>query len=569
MFQTWYIKSIFCQDDKYLKLKGVIMGFKSFGVLVIGKIKAVFDLLFQFSLLNPPSGADDVELIYDSGGDGSTSGNGQRFRYNSIDRTLSGFVRPKNPYERYYWVFRIWNRTTNEYKDYTITTDSTESIVDPVVDAPKPTSPVNEVNATEPTPAYEQVSLEYPPVGTDAYKELGGIQPSQTPKEYFDMAAPGPDTVIPPPKGWSAEPAVGTAPTNYDPANPPPAPPNPDPAPIPRAIHIVQREVSPGVWIDVYPPDWVDPNEGRLSQNRNGTVVYYAMSGDSVSWIFEVDPEFTTGSGLYQGTVTNIAMTEGRLPPGFQFEYPYNSNPLQARIYGTMPYLNWPEEFMFILTATNEYGAYHDRVFSIYAEPDRGYVIVNSPVDDGQGGRTNNLTINVGPNVTKIYVEIWGGGGGGHAIGHVGGGSSLSRSLITAAEGDEFYIVLGEGGTAVPENAEQAENGQSTFFYRITRDTNPESPTFGNIISQTLIVGATGGGGALHEADGGHPTTNNLGQDVRLGSSYEPGGADGDHIGSIGNGYGGAPVTNGGYGRLYVEYGPHINSASSVNDLAY
>jgi hypothetical protein len=149
-------------------------------------------------------------------------------------------------------------------------------------------------------------------------------------------------------------------------------------------------------------------------------------------------------------------------------------------------------------------------------------------------------------NVTKVMVEIWGGGGAGSGYGGQGGG--YGKQIIDVNPGSSYTIIVGAGGVYVQSSSSSLTiGGNSSCFGLISYGGNDGSPYgYNNTGTSSALISITGQGGTYS------PCSNQ--------SEHGNGGASGNggfNIGPCGNGNfpgggGGAYCNCGGVtGQLY------------------
>ena len=131
---------------------------------------------------------------------------------------------------------------------------------------------------------------------------------------------------------------------------------------------------------------------------------------------------------------------------------------------------------------------------------------------------TNTFTVPTG--ITKIMVEVWGGGGGA-AIGQfAGGGGGYSKGILSVTPGNTITATVGAGGTGGQSlGSDGAAGGTSTFS----------------------SISATGGAGTTNVAGNGADGTGSGGSILNLR------GSKGYNIGSSTTGAGGIAPYSGAY----------------------
>ncbi len=161
-------------------------------------------------------------------------------------------------------------------------------------------------------------------------------------------------------------------------------------------------------------------------------------------------------------------------------------------------------------------------------------------------------TFTVPSGVTKIMVEVWGGGGGGGGAsngsgGGAGGAGGYAKGIFTVSAGQQYSVTVGAAGDPFAEDpsAAQAGSGGSSSFV---------SPTSTTLLSAT---GGTGGygslsssrnqGGAGGSASGGTGTISLSGQGGEGGIV-----ASQSYGGTGGNAPFGGPGGNGAQGGSYT-----------------
>ena len=275
---------------------------------------------------------------------------------------------------------------------------------------------------------------------------------------------------------------------------------------------------------DRYPADWVTPfgNIGDLIPQQSAADVGIIVTADPAG----------------HGNITGMSLTQGRLPPGLSFVY-NSATPNIGTIVGTCGTLVTDpiQQWDFVIMVVNQYGAFHEGHFSILTHPDEGYVVL-----DQAGGQQ----IEIGSNISKLFIKMWGGGGGGNSD-YSGGGADFVGLLLPVAQFDLWNFYVGIGGLGALD-FQSDDGGPSVVF-------TPDN---------TIIAQANGGNGATETGDGA-PASGSFGGTVQHGSGSLAGRST-DVIDN-GAGYGAPPTGDGMDGKIYIEWGPRINSATSVNDL--
>jgi hypothetical protein len=276
---------------------------------------------------------------------------------------------------------------------------------------------------------------------------------------------------------------------------------------------------------DRYPADWVTPFGpiGDLIPQQSATDAGIIVTADPAG----------------HGNITSMSITQGRLPPGLSFVY-NSATPNVGTIVGTCGTLATDpiQQWEFVVMAVNEYGAFHEGYFSILTHPDEGYVVL-----DQAGGQQ----IEIGSNISKLFIKMWGGGGGGNRD-YSGSGADFVGLLLPVAQYDLWNFYVGIGGLGGIDLILVDDGGPSVVF-------TPDN---------TIIAQANGGLGATETGDGG-TVTGSFGGTIQHGTGSVPGRAT-DAVDN-GAGHGGVPTSDGLNGKIYIEWGPRINSAMTVTEL--
>ena len=276
---------------------------------------------------------------------------------------------------------------------------------------------------------------------------------------------------------------------------------------------------------DRYPANWVTPYGiiGDLIPQQSAAAAGIIVTADPAGY----------------GNITGMSLTQGRLPPGLSFVY-NSATPNIGTIVGTCGTLVTDpiQQWDFVIMVTNQYGAFHEGYFSILTHPDEGFVVL-----DQSGGQQ----IEIGSNISQLFIKMWGGGGGGNSD-YSGGGGDFVGALVPVAQYDLWNFYVGIGGAGSLDLILVDDGGPSVIF-------KPDN---------TIIAQANGGNAATITGNGA-PASGSFGGTVQHGSGSLAGRAT--DVVDNGAGYGGVQTSDGLNGKVYIEWGPRINSATSVNDL--
>ena len=177
-------------------------------------------------------------------------------------------------------------------------------------------------------------------------------------------------------------------------------------------------------------------------------------------------------------------------------------------------------------------------------------ITVNAPVTQTFTATNADQSFTAPAGVTALVIKTWGAGGAGaRAEGwggsNSGGGGGFASGTVTVTPGDDYTVVVGDGGASADGNANYGGGGRGTtwgngsggglsgFFTGSGQVFSTGSPQSGAHGRSLLIAGGGGGGGA------------NRGGNCRGGAGGGNSGQDGNSPNGSYNGHGGTQNSGG------------------------
>jgi hypothetical protein len=179
---------------------------------------------------------------------------------------------------------------------------------------------------------------------------------------------------------------------------------------------------------------------------------------------------------------------------------------------------------------------------------------------------TSTFTVPAG--VTKIMVEVWGGGGGGGIgsttvgrSGYGGGGGGYGKQIFTVTSGTSYTVTVGAGGLAGTASTSGGSGGTSSFSTLVNASGGtggwsiPVSPSqFSTGGSSTATFNISGQNAPIQDNNGGNCFGGSGGIGAMNGNTAKPGVSPGGGGGAGSQTSGYTSGAAGGVGRVVIWY---------------
>jgi hypothetical protein len=313
-----------------------------------------------------------------------------------------------------------------------------------------------------------------------------------------------------------------------------------------------------------------------INGNQIGSTI--TLSPTLVNGLFSVNLDF--GAGAFNGaarwldiTVTKIPDTQTLSPRVQVLPSPYALFANTANNFtGTLPASGLSGTYTNQVTFNNSANIFCSTFFGNGSGLTNLNTVPNMQVFDSNG------TFIVPTNVTKILVEVWGGGGGaGGNGGGGGGGGGYGKQVFAVIPGTGYTVTVGVGGDGGDGSANGASGGASSFGALISAtggsfgysgddtDNGGDGGVGGSSSALINIAGGSGVNRYIGSTDGGNAGNGGSGgrgwfywigdrsNQSQFGENghIPGGGGGGSHIGDVPDSDVGA---DGAHGRVVVSY---------------